>query len=248
MALSKERQRTLRFMTKKHTECILLVEDEQTTLKIYENTLRKAGYSVETANNGEKGLALAKEKDISLAVIDYTMPGMSGLELAEQLNTYASQTEFGYFPFIMATSIVQEEFIHASHNLGALGYLAKPIEPPQLIVQVKIALMQAKRFSVLNQRLDQREILGMAVGILMEKCGITSAAAQEKLRRDARATHSSLRDRATEVIKNADAHHDTSGLKPGDFATSRFIEQKIVPRTLKEVLRTLKNDKKSRKS
>lgn len=59
---------------------ILLIEDEINQITLYTETLKKEGYEVESASNGEDGLKLLEEKSFDLVIVDIKMPKMSGLE------------------------------------------------------------------------------------------------------------------------------------------------------------------------
>lgn len=64
---------------------ILVVDDEQHIVSLLSMTLRKQGYEVVSANNGEKAIALSDAFEFKMVILDHTIPGMSGLELANIL-------------------------------------------------------------------------------------------------------------------------------------------------------------------
>lgn len=65
---------------------ILIVDDEQHIVSLLSMTLRKAGYEIVSANNGQKALALADAFEFNLAILDHTMPGIDGLDLSAMLD------------------------------------------------------------------------------------------------------------------------------------------------------------------
>ena len=68
-----------------HKAVILCVDDEQNPLTLRKLVLQKAGYEVLTANSGKEALELAASRHVDLVLSDHLMPGMHGIELAEQL-------------------------------------------------------------------------------------------------------------------------------------------------------------------
>ena len=66
-------------------ESILIVDDEQSITDFVSYSLKKEGFSVDTAANGEEGLAAAMRKDYDLFILDIMLPGMDGYELCRRL-------------------------------------------------------------------------------------------------------------------------------------------------------------------
>ena len=64
---------------------ILIVDDDRSHCEILSKTLSLRGYHVDTANDGEKALELIRQQDYGLALIDYRMPGMDGVELYRRI-------------------------------------------------------------------------------------------------------------------------------------------------------------------
>lgn len=105
---------------------ILIVDDEQHIISLLSVTLRKAGYEVVSANNGQKALALADAFDFNLVVLDHTMPGMDGLELANAL--------CDDLPILMITSRPQilREAVHRIQEV-----MHKPFSPSEVTATVQ---------------------------------------------------------------------------------------------------------------
>ena len=68
-----------------HKAVILCVDDEEKPLVLRKLVLQKAGYDVVTANSAKEALDLARSRKLDLALSDHLMPGMSGVELAQQI-------------------------------------------------------------------------------------------------------------------------------------------------------------------
>ncbi|MCL6481064.1 MAG: response regulator [Firmicutes bacterium] len=112
------------------SETILLVEDDEDVRTLNEEFLRAQGYRVLPARNGEQALTLAAAHDgpIHLLITDVVMPGMSGRELAERL-----QTDWPEIKIVFTSGCIDEAVIHHLHNPRA-AFLQKPF-PLQMLAQ-----------------------------------------------------------------------------------------------------------------
>jgi len=117
-------------------EVILIIDDAECIRDSCCQVLTKAGYRVETAVNGEVGLAKAREIGPVVVLVDLDMPGASGLEVMDRLN----EVNRGIIKIVVTgnTSIDLEEEIIRKRR--ALSYLAKPFSPDQLKQVVRRAL------------------------------------------------------------------------------------------------------------
>src|SRR3989338_11385464 len=105
---------------------ILLVDDDRLVLSTLSRGLAGAGYSVSTAESVDDAEAiLASGERPDLAILDVSMPGRSGLELAERLRS------FDHIPFMLLTAYSDHEIVDRAAACGALGYLGKPDDTPQ---------------------------------------------------------------------------------------------------------------------
>jgi DNA-binding NarL/FixJ family response regulator len=105
---------------------IVCVEDDQETATLLAEALTELGYAVESARDGETGLAkiLAQRPDIVLC--DVRMPRMSGFELLEKVR--AAGPAFARLPFVFLTALDDRENELAGRRLGADDYLTKPVD------------------------------------------------------------------------------------------------------------------------
>lgn len=121
---------------------ILLVDDEPDILEILEFNLKKEGFEVATAGNGEEGLATAKSFHPDLIVLDIMMPVMDGVEVCRQLRA-DSQFDSTAITFLTAR---EEDYSHiAALDTGGDDYITKPIRPRVLISRVKALLRRNVR-------------------------------------------------------------------------------------------------------
>jgi two-component system response regulator AtoC len=109
------------------SERIFLVDDDTDALEVYRVRLSHGGYEVETADSAEKALAKVKAFDPALIVTDVRMPGMSGLELLERVQTAMS----GVSVVVMTGHEDMETAVYAM-KAGAFDFLVKPVDPKDL--------------------------------------------------------------------------------------------------------------------
>lgn len=116
---------------------ILIVDDEPDILEILSYNLRKEGFSVETANNGEEGLKKATELVPDLIILDIMMPQMDGVEVCRNLR---SQKIFDGTLIAFLTAREEDYSQIAALDVGGDDYITKPIKPRVLMSRVKALL------------------------------------------------------------------------------------------------------------
>lgn len=120
---------------------VLLVEDQDEMRVFLAEVLAQEGYEVLAASNGLEAISLVKEQlaapgqqtgqPIDLIITDYRMPGATGLELLEHVNTYPEP------PSVILISAFADSRLHAeARQLGAVAILAKPFSVRELLVSV----------------------------------------------------------------------------------------------------------------
>ncbi|HEY8686726.1 MAG TPA: response regulator transcription factor [Chloroflexota bacterium] len=115
--------------TKAH---ILIVDDEPTIREVVEQYLRREGYHVTSASNGEE--AVARSTDVDLIVLDLMLPKMDGLEVARQIRSTRD------VPIIMLTAKTEEVDRLVGLGLGADDYVTKPFSPRELVARIAAVL------------------------------------------------------------------------------------------------------------
>jgi two-component system phosphate regulon response regulator PhoB len=101
---------------------VLVVEDETFLVKIYTVKLKKEGYDVNIATDGEQAVKLASEVKPDLILLDLILPKMNGFEALEQIRATATGKNI---PVIVLSNLGQEEDIKRAELLGATDYLVK---------------------------------------------------------------------------------------------------------------------------
>jgi len=142
---------------------ILIVEDNPANLDILESRLKAQHYDVLTATDGEAGLAMAREKQPDLILLDIMMPKMNGLEVCRRLK---KDSTIPFIPIIMVTAKADSRDVVAGLDAGADEYLTKPVDPTALVARVKSMLRikdlndtiqeQAAQLVEWNQLLERR--------------------------------------------------------------------------------------------
>lgn len=180
---------------------ILLVEDDRLVLATMAGGLRDAGYEVCEAATGDEALRICEERRPDLVILDVRLPGISGIDVAERL------AESCDTPFIFLTAYGDQKIVKSAVELGAMGYLIKPIEMQQLIPAVEAVLGRAGELRQLRDdqghlriALTQKRETSMAVGVLMERHGLSADDAFARLRDTARSQRRKVVDLATEII------------------------------------------------
>lgn len=116
---------------------ILIVDDEPDILELIEYNLKKEGYQVYTAANGQAAITEAKKFLPDLIILDIMMPKMDGIEVCRLLR---SMPEFKNTFMVFLTARSEEYSEIAGFNVGADDYIAKPIKPRALISRINAIL------------------------------------------------------------------------------------------------------------
>ena len=120
------------------TNTVLVVEDEPDIRELLKFTLERAGLKVLEADSAEQALSLLEGPLPSIAIIDWMLPGISGVELTRRLR---KDPLTAIMPLIMLTARGEEADKLKSFDSGIDDYLTKPFSPKELIARIK-ALMR----------------------------------------------------------------------------------------------------------
>jgi adenylate cyclase len=116
---------------------ILIVDDNPMNVEIFEKRLAVHGYDILAAADGEEALALAREKQPDLILLDIMMPKMDGMEVCRRLKADPSMP---FVPIIMVTAKTDPRDIVAGLEAGGDEYLTKPVDQAGLVARVKSML------------------------------------------------------------------------------------------------------------
>ena len=101
---------------------VLLIEDDQSLLKIYSNKLRISGYDISLATTGDEGLRKAALEHPDLILLDLILPGKDGFKVLGELKSVDGTKDM---PVIILSNLGQEEDVKRGKELGAVDYLVK---------------------------------------------------------------------------------------------------------------------------
>ena len=119
---------------------ILVVEDEADLVELISYNLKKEGFSVDSAMDGETALSKIKKGRYNLVVLDLMLPGIQGMELCRILR---SDPKTETLPIIMLTAKGEEVDKILGLEMGADDYITKPFSPRELVARVKAVLRRS---------------------------------------------------------------------------------------------------------
>ena len=119
---------------------ILIVEDEEPLTMLLRYNLEAEGYEVETSGRGDEADTRLKESTPDLIVLDWMLPGLSGIELCRRLR---ARPETRQLPIIMLTARGEESEKVRGLATGADDYIVKPFSVPELLARVRALLRRA---------------------------------------------------------------------------------------------------------
>ena len=180
---------------------ILIVDDDPHLRQFLTEVIGHAGYETITAASGEEALVHIQKGEPDMALLDITMPGMSGLELAGRLK------EATTVPFMFLSANDDSESARQAAAHGAVGYLVKPIDAPRLRVAFEAGLARAddirqlrRTEANLNAALAAGRETSLAVGLLMGKFQTDRNTAFEVLRDHARSSRRKINEVADQLL------------------------------------------------
>jgi response regulator NasT len=184
---------------------VLLVEDDRLVLATLSSGLEQAGYAVQACASVEEAQRVLGVERPDIAVLDVRMPNQSGLELAKHLIDHSN------VPFIFLTAYSEEHVVQQAVEHGALGYLVKPVDLPQLIPAIEAALARSAELGKLRATeqqlqtaLNESREVSMAVGLIMERRRLNRQQAFEALRTTARTQRRKIGEVAEEILSAAE--------------------------------------------
>lgn len=120
---------------------ILVVEDEEALSALLEYNLGKEGFAVGVARDGEEAILAIVEDQPDLVLLDWMLPGLSGIEICRQIRARSASRDT---PVIMLTARGEEEDRIRGLDTGADDYLTKPFSVPELTARVRALLRRAR--------------------------------------------------------------------------------------------------------
>ena len=191
---------------------ILLVDDDPHLIDYIATVLEHAGYDTVKAASAPEALqriaeceaaraSAHQESAFALALLDITMPGMSGLDLARRLKEHTA------VPFMFLSSVDDAETARQAASHGAVGFVVKPVDAARLLPAFEAALARADEIGQLrrteanlNGALAAGRETSLAVGLLMARYQTDRNTAFEVLRDHARANRRKINEVAEDIV------------------------------------------------
>ena len=189
---------------------VLLCDDDRLVLATLSEGLTNYGFSIIACDNGDDAILQARKLRPDLALLDLYMQGKSGMDVA------------GYFrdvlgiPFMFFSAHSQANIVKEAIELGALGYLVKPLEVKQIVPELELAIARARaevklKASSLGGKSrssiaapDDDEARAIAIGLLMERSVSSRSQAMSKLESLATQAKSSVAQAAQKLVREAE--------------------------------------------
>jgi two-component system phosphate regulon response regulator PhoB len=127
---------------------LLVVEDEQALALLLRYNLEAEGYAVEHVERGDEAEIRVAETSPDLVILDWILPGASGLEVCRRLRARAETRDL---PIIMLTARGEETERVRGLSVGADDYVVKPFSVPELMARVKSLLRRARPERIANR-------------------------------------------------------------------------------------------------
>lgn len=130
---------------KPHTQKICVVDDNEYTTRVVGLTLERAEYQVVTALSAEDALAEINASGLpDLAIVDYHMPGMNGLEFCRKIHAFSDT------PVIMLTAVQDEETVQKCLETHCEDFVRKPFSPEVLLARVRRILARFENLGAVS--------------------------------------------------------------------------------------------------
>jgi AmiR/NasT family two-component response regulator len=153
------------------------------------------------ARDGEEAVALARELEPELAIMDVKMPKLDGIDAARRI------LEERPIPIVMLTAYGQEELVSRAVEAGVFGYLVKPFRESDLLPAIKTARARHEELTALRDEAESlaealvaRKAIERAKGLLMEKEGLSEQDAFARLRKASQVSGRPLKVVAEAVV------------------------------------------------
>lgn len=132
---------------------VVIAEDDQALREILNYNLKKRGFDVRNASNGEEAMLLIKESIPHLLLLDWMMPPPSGIQICRQIRQNKSTNKL---PIIILTARGEQDDKVLGLEAGADDYIVKPFSPSELLARIRALL----RRSAINSSSESKLVQG----------------------------------------------------------------------------------------
>jgi two-component system, response regulator PdtaR len=183
---------------------LLFLDDDRLILAGMTAQLAAKGYEVDAVDNIPEAITLVTSRQYDLALLDFRIGEGTGLEFA--VNHVKKQN----VPFIFLTAYGDTPTVDMCLSVGAYSFLTKPFEVQQLVPLIEAALARSADVSTLIDReeklgkaLEDTREISIAIGLVMERFGLSDQDAYKRLRDRARADRRKVKELATDLLRAA---------------------------------------------
>ncbi|MCA1692634.1 MAG: response regulator [Actinobacteria bacterium] len=182
---------------------VVIAEDEAIIRLDLKETLEEEGYEVVgEAGRGDEAVALVRELDPDLAILDIKMPGMDGITAAREIAGGRKAA------VLILTAFSQRDLVQRATEAGAMNYLVKPFQKSALIPAIEVALGRFAELKALEQesvelkdQLATRRLVDRAKGLLQDQHGMSEADAFTFIQRTAMSKRAKMRSIADQILE-----------------------------------------------
>jgi AmiR/NasT family two-component response regulator len=190
---------------------VVIAEDEAIVRLDLREILEENGFDVvgETGR-GDEAVALAKQHEPDLVILDIKMPGLDGLSAAKEINAHRRSA------VLILTAFSQRNLIEEARDAGALAYLVKPFQQEELLPAIEVALgrfaeiqaLEAENSSLaddkrtLEEHLETRRWVDRAKGKLMDDHRLTESEAFTFIQQTAMSRRTTMREVSRAIVED----------------------------------------------
>jgi AmiR/NasT family two-component response regulator len=180
----------------------VVIADDESIIRLDLKEIREGdGYLVVgEAARGDDALAMIKDLQPDLALLDVKMPGLDGIEVARALKGSATVV-------VLLTAFSQRSLIESARDAGVVAYLVKPFRSSEILPKLAALLspvpeeVHDTEVSHVDDKIETREIVQRAKEMLMKERGLDEPAAFEIIQQSAMRGRTRMRDIAQQILK-----------------------------------------------
>ncbi len=189
---------------------ILVAEDEPLSAMALQAQLEALGHAViGPAHNGREAVELARSQPAELAILDVRMPGLSGLEAAQEIATFKE------LPVILLSGYSDPQMIEDATHAPVFHYLVKPVSMADLGPAIAVAMTRFHEWRAfrgeaeqLEQKLEDRKLIEQAKGLLMDARGLNEGDAYKLLQKESQNRNQPMVEIARSILMSASLLRD----------------------------------------